>query len=71
MPNPWTGKGNPYTRKEVVDRLRATLKKGQPIIAAGAGTGISAKFSERGGGGWNWILSDLKSLLETGKSLVD
>lgn len=49
MPNPWTGKGNPYTRKEVVDRLRATLKKGQPIIAAGAGTGISAKFIERGG----------------------
>ena len=49
MPNPWTGKGNPYTRKEVVDRLRAQLKKGQPIIAAGAGTGISAKFIERGG----------------------
>ena len=50
MPNPWTGKGNPYTRQEVVDRLRATIKKGQPIIAAGAGTGISAKFIERGGG---------------------
>src|SRR5687768_15815088 len=50
MPNPWTGKGNPYTRQEVVERLRATLKKGQPIIAAGAGTGISAKFIERGGG---------------------
>ncbi len=49
MPNPWTGKGNPYTRKEVIERLRATLKKGQPIIAAGAGTGISAKFIERGG----------------------
>jgi predicted TIM-barrel enzyme len=49
MPNPWTGKGNPYTRKEVVDRLRATLKKGQPVIVAGAGTGISAKFIERGG----------------------
>ena len=49
MPNPWTGKGNPYTRKEVVDRLRAELKKGQPIIAAGAGTGISAKFIEKGG----------------------
>ena len=49
MPNPWTGKGNPYTRKEVVERLRATLKKGQPLIAAGAGTGISAKFIERGG----------------------
>jgi len=49
MPNPWTGKGNPYTRKEVVDRLRAQLKKGRPIIAAGAGTGISAKFIEKGG----------------------
>jgi predicted TIM-barrel enzyme len=49
MPNPWTGKGNPYTRKEVIERLRATLKNGQPIIAAGAGTGISAKFIERGG----------------------
>lgn len=49
MPNPWTGKGNPYTRKEVIERLRATLKKGQPIIAAGAGTGISAKFIEKGG----------------------
>ncbi|MBM3839961.1 MAG: phosphoenolpyruvate hydrolase family protein [Verrucomicrobia bacterium] len=50
MPNPWTGKGNPYTRKEVIERLRATLRKGRPIIAAGAGTGISAKFIERGGG---------------------
>lgn len=50
MPNPWTGKGNPYTRKEVIERLRATLAKGQAIIAAGAGTGISAKFIERGGG---------------------
>ena len=49
MPNPWTGQGNPYTRKEVVERLRATLKKGQTIIAAGAGTGISAKFIEKGG----------------------
>ena len=49
MPNPWTGKGNPYTRKEVIERLRETLKKGQPIIAAGAGTGISAKFIEKGG----------------------
>src|SRR5438874_2017608 len=49
MPNPWTGKGNPYTRKEVVERLRATLKKGSAIIAAGAGAGISAKFIEKGG----------------------
>ncbi|HEY1111074.1 MAG TPA: phosphoenolpyruvate hydrolase family protein [Opitutaceae bacterium] len=49
MPNPWTGKGNPYTRKEVIERLRSTMKKGQSIIAAGAGTGISAKFIEKGG----------------------
>jgi predicted TIM-barrel enzyme len=49
MPNPWTGKGNPYTRTEVLDRLHATLKAGKPIIAAGAGTGISAKFLEKGG----------------------
>jgi predicted TIM-barrel enzyme len=49
MPNPWTGKGNPYTRTEVIERLRATLAQGQPIIAAGAGTGISAKFIEKGG----------------------
>ena len=49
MPNPWTGTGNPYTRAEVLDRLRATLAAGKPIIAAGAGTGISAKFLEKGG----------------------
>ena len=49
MPNPWTGQGNPYTRDEVLRRLRSTLKRGEPIIAAGAGTGISAKFIEEGG----------------------
>ena len=49
MPNPWTGKGNPYTRQEVRDRLDAALKRGEPLIVAGAGTGISAKFIERGG----------------------
>ncbi len=49
MPNPWTGIGNPYTRSEVIARLHATLDKGEPIIAAGAGTGISAKFIEKGG----------------------
>ncbi|GAB3177882.1 phosphoenolpyruvate hydrolase family protein [Telluribacter humicola] len=49
MPNPWTGKGNPYTRQEVRERLRATLDQNKAIIAAGAGTGISAKFIEKGG----------------------
>ena len=49
MPNRWTGKGNPYTRAEVIERFNDTLSKGQAIIAAGAGSGISAKFIEKGG----------------------
>src|SRR5215217_5828194 len=49
MPNQWTGKGNPYTKQEVRDRLKATIDQGKAIIAAGAGTGISAKFIEKGG----------------------
>lgn len=31
---------------------------------------ISSNFSFDGGGGWNWILNDLKSLLETGNPLA-
>lgn len=38
-----------FTRKEVLAGLRRTVGTGRPIIGAGAGTGISAKFSERGG----------------------
>ncbi|WP_439581813.1 phosphoenolpyruvate hydrolase family protein [Dyadobacter bucti] len=49
MPNPWTGKGNPYTKEEVRARLRTTVDQKKAIIAAGAGTGISAKFIEKGG----------------------
>ncbi|GAA4441634.1 phosphoenolpyruvate hydrolase family protein [Pontibacter saemangeumensis] len=49
MPNPWTGKGNPYTKQEVRDRLQLTIDQQKAIIAAGAGTGISAKFIEKGG----------------------
>src|SRR6266571_2813751 len=41
---------NPYTRQQVLDRLNANIAKGEPILGAGAGTGISAKFIERGGG---------------------
>jgi predicted TIM-barrel enzyme len=36
-------------REEVLKRLRATAEAGKPIIGCGAGTGISAKFAERGG----------------------
>lgn len=49
MPNKWTGKGNPYTREEVRQRLQKTLAQKKAIIGAGAGTGISAKFIEKGG----------------------
>lgn len=49
MPNPWTGKGNPYTKQEVRERLQRTIDQNYAIIAAGAGTGISAKFIEKGG----------------------
>ena len=30
---------------------------------------VSSKFSETGTGGWSWILSDLKTLLETGEPM--
>jgi len=38
-----------FTREESLTRLEATVSSGEPIIGAGAGTGISAKFAERGG----------------------
>ncbi len=38
-----------YTRTEVIARLRAQTAAGSPIVGAGAGTGISAKFAEAGG----------------------
>jgi uncharacterized protein YndB with AHSA1/START domain len=49
-----------FTRLTVTHEL-----EGAPGMAAA----VSSKFSTRGGGGWNWILSDLKSLLETGKTM--
>src|SRR5262247_3333124 len=36
-------------RDDALARLRANVAGGRPIIGAGAGTGISAKFAERGG----------------------
>jgi predicted TIM-barrel enzyme len=38
-----------YSRDESLDRLRSIVENGEPIIGAGAGTGMSAKFAERGG----------------------
>jgi predicted TIM-barrel enzyme len=36
-------------RSEALRRLRGEVAAGRPIVGAGAGTGISAKFAERGG----------------------
>lgn len=38
-----------YTRAQVMKRLKDKLASGRIIVAAGAGTGISAKFEEEGG----------------------
>ena len=38
-----------YTRAQVLERLHAQTAAGKPIVGAGAGTGISAKFAEAGG----------------------
>lgn len=37
------------SRQDSLGRLRAQIAANKPIIGAGAGTGISAKFAERGG----------------------
>jgi len=40
----------PFIPRDVsLRRLRAQVASGTPIIGAGAGTGISAKFAEKGG----------------------
>jgi predicted TIM-barrel enzyme len=38
-----------YSRKEFLDRLRAEIERGRPLVMTGAGNGIAAKFIERGG----------------------
>ena len=38
-----------YTRKQVLERLQRSFDKKEPLLAVGAGTGITAKFAERGG----------------------
>jgi len=39
----------PSTRTDILARLRRSVAAGVPILGAGAGTGISAKFEEAGG----------------------
>lgn len=47
-------------------RLTLTHELTDAPIMAGM---VSSKFSEQGTGGWSWILSDMKSLIETGTTL--
>jgi predicted TIM-barrel enzyme len=37
------------SRRAILERLRAKVERGQPIVGGGAGTGISAKCEEAGG----------------------
>ena len=37
--------------------------------APGMAAATIQPYNEQGGGGWTWVLSDLKSLLETGHSM--
>lgn len=47
-------------------RLTVTHElEGAPIMAGM----VKSKFSEQGAGGWAWILSDMKTLLETGSTM--
>jgi predicted TIM-barrel enzyme len=40
----------PTDRKKILANLRAQVADGKPIVGAGAGIGLSAKFIEAGGG---------------------
>jgi predicted TIM-barrel enzyme len=50
-----------FTRTSILDRLRATLAKGEPVVAAAAGVGIIAKCAEL-------AQADLILVLATGRS---
>jgi len=49
-----------FSRVTVVHELA-----GAPIMASM----LASKFSEQGTGGWAWVLSDMKSVLETGNPM--
>ncbi len=38
-----------YSRQEFLNRLRAEIERGKPLVMTGAGNGIAAKFIEQGG----------------------
>jgi predicted TIM-barrel enzyme len=39
----------PFARAELLDKFRAMIARGEPIVGGGAGTGLSAKCEEAGG----------------------
>jgi predicted TIM-barrel enzyme len=50
----WPGRkvrsvGRKFTRDEIIARLRETMRRGRPIVAAGSSAGIIAKCAELGG----------------------
>ncbi len=49
-----------FSRVTVIHEL-----EGAPIMAGM----LASKFSEQGTGGWAWVLSDMKSMLETGSAM--
>jgi uncharacterized protein YndB with AHSA1/START domain len=49
-------------------RVGVTHEVGNAPSMAGM---IGSRFSKQGSGGWTWILNDLKTLLETGKTMSD
>jgi len=46
MTDPYKG---PFSREQILVRLRQQVQKGVPIVGAGAGTGLSAKCAQAGG----------------------
>src|SRR6201990_3445813 len=38
-----------FERAEILERFRAKLARGEPIVGGGAGTGLSARCEEAGG----------------------
>lgn len=40
----------PTNRQDILEKLRGKIAKGEAIVGAGAGIGLSAKFVEQGGG---------------------
>ncbi|MCL2856980.1 MAG: phosphoenolpyruvate hydrolase family protein [Oscillospiraceae bacterium] len=53
-----------FDRKTVLERLRAQVAAGKPIVGAGAGTGLSAKCAEAGG-------ADLVIIYNSGRFRMD